>query len=51
MKEALEGAEWEDSEIEKVGCNFVVEQFSDCLSLEDFREKYLEIQRRSFNFM
>lgn len=41
----------EDVEIEKIGCNFVVEKFKDCKTLEEFKDAYKWIETRSFNFM
>jgi hypothetical protein len=36
---------------EKIGVTYAVEQFADCNTLEDYKEKQMEITRRSYNFM
>jgi len=36
---------------EKIGVAYAVEQYADCNTLEDFKEKQMEITRRSYNFM
>ena len=51
VTDALENYEIEETEAEKIGVNYTVKEFKDCQSFDDFKEKYLEVQRRSFNFM
>lgn len=36
---------------EEIGCNFVVEQFKDCQTVQDFQNLYSELYSRSLNFM
>jgi hypothetical protein len=36
---------------EKIGVAYSLEAFKECTTLEAFKDKYLEVERRSFNFM
>lgn len=40
-----------DLVLEKIGVNYATEAYRDCKTLEDFQDKFKEIQTRSFNFM
>lgn len=40
-----------ESATEKENIEYAVEAFKECKTLEDFQEKYREIENRSFNFI
>lgn len=42
---------FDSPQMEKYNAGYVVEQFANCKTLEDFTEKLKEITNRSFNFM
>lgn len=49
--EATEPEEVNDTLAERIGCEFAVEKFKDCKTLEDFQTEYAWIYSRSLNFM